>query len=547
MTGWDLLPRIVLLLGAAALLGLLLRRLRQSVIVGYLLAGILLGPTGLGVLRTGEDVQLLSELGVALLLFSIGLEFSFARLREFGRVAVGGGSFQMLLTAAVVITFAILLLNLAGVEAAVLGMAFAMSSTAVVMRGLTDRAELDSTHGRNAIGMLLLQDIAVIPILIATDALGGSSGPAAVARQFGLRIGMVVLFIAAAWLLARLVLPAILSAAARSGSRDLPVVVAVCTTIGAAWAAHSMGFSPSLGAFLAGLVLAESPFATQIRADVTPLSAVFVTLFFAAVGTSVRLPLDPTQLALLAVAAVATMTVKALITAGSVWVWQRSVRTALLTGLVISQVGEFTFVVVESGHRRGIVSEEVFQFTLGISLITLVLTPYVMNTAPMLVTRIMRRLPGRIRGVLESDRPAKRWRRVLVIGFGPAGQQVVARLLEKKIPFLVLEMNPNTVSEYRSQFSIELGDATQREVLQHVGIGQSLSLIITIPDPATARLICSAAQRLAPGIPVVARSRYHQYKASLEQAGAHKVVDEEYFVGVKLADEAIESLRPLEG
>jgi monovalent cation:H+ antiporter-2, CPA2 family len=547
MTGWDLLPRIVLLLGAAALLGLFLRRLRQSVIVGYLLAGILLGPTGLGVLRADEDVQLLSELGVALLLFSIGLEFSFARLREFGRIAVGGGSFQMLLTAGVVIAVAVLLFNLASVEAAVVGLAFAMSSTAVVMRGLTDRAELDSTHGRNAIGMLLLQDLAVIPILIATDALGGSSGPAAVARQFGLRIGMVVLFIAAAWLLARLVLPRILSAAARSGSRDLPVVVAVCTTIGAAWAAHTMGFSPSLGAFLAGLVLAESPFATQIRADVTPLSAVFVTLFFAAVGTSVRLPLDPAHLALLGLAAVATMVVKALITAGAVWFWQRSVRTALLTGLVISQVGEFTFVVVESGFRRGIVSEEVFQFTLGISLITLVLTPYVMNTAPMFVTRLMRRLPGRVRGVLESDPPVKRWRRVLVIGFGPAGQQVVARLLDKNIPFLVLEMNPNTVSEYRSQFSIELGDATQREVLQHVGIGQSLSLIITIPDPATASLICSAAQRLAPGVPIVVRSRYHQYKALLEQAGAHKVVDEEYFVGVKLADEAIESLRPLAG
>lgn len=544
MTGWDLLPRIVLLLGAAALLGLLLRHLKQSVIVGYLLAGILLGPTGFGVLRADEEVQILSELGVALLLFSIGLEFSFARLREFGRIAVGGGSLQMLITAVVVIAFAVWVLGLGSVEAAVVGLAFAMSSTAVVMRGLTDRAELDSTHGRNAVGMLLLQDLAVIPILIATDALGGSSGPAAVARQFGLRIGMVLLFIAAAWLLARLVLPRILSAAALSGSRDLPVVVAVCSTIGAAWAAHTMGFSASLGAFLAGLVLAESPFATQIRADVTPLSAVFVTLFFAAVGTSVRLPLDAAHLGILGLAAIAVMAVKALITAGSVWVWQRSLRSALLTGLAISQVGEFTFVVAESGFRRGIVSEAVFQFTLGISLVTLVLTPYTMNSAPGLVARIMRRLPGRVRGVLESERPAKRWRRVLVIGFGPAGQQVVARLLERNIPFLVLEMNPNTVLEHRSRFSIELGDATQREVLQHVGIGQSLSLIITIPDPATARLICSAAQRLAPGIPIVARSRYHQYKDSLEQAGAHKVVDEEYFVGVKLADEAIEISRP---
>jgi monovalent cation:H+ antiporter-2, CPA2 family len=541
MAGWELLLRIVLLLMVAAAAGLLLQRLRQSVIVGYLIAGVMLGPTGFSLLRSDEDVQILSELGVALLLFAIGLEFSLARLREFGRVAVGSGSLQMLATAALVTAVA-RALGIAWAGAIVLGMALAMSSTAVVLRGLTERAELDSSYGRNAIGMLLFQDVAVIPVLILTDALPRGAGASGLLVEFAVRLGFVVVFIAAAWVVARLVLPRLLSAAMMSGSRDLPVVIAVSASIGAAWGAHSLGFSPSLGAFLAGLVLAESPFATQIRADLTPLSAVFITLFFASVGTAVDLSLDARYVGWLVLAAAVVMAGKTIVTAASVWFFQRSVRTSLITGVVISQVGEFTFVVAETGHHSGLLTAEVFQFTLGISLLTLIATPYVMRGAPVLATLVMRRVPADKRGALEPRRLGKTWRRVIVIGYGPAGHQVVRGLIEKKIPLLVLEMNPNTVSQHRSHISIELGDATQREVLQHIGIGQSLSVIVTIPDPATAQLVCAAVQGLAPGVPIVARSRYHHYRDVLRQAGADRVVDEEQFVGIKLAEEALESL-----
>jgi CPA2 family monovalent cation:H+ antiporter-2 len=289
--------------------------------------------------------------------------------------------------------------------------------------------------------------------------------------------------------------------------------------------------------------LAESPFATQIRADVTPLGAVFITLFFASIGTQVNLPLDGSLVLPLLLAAAAVMLAKSLVTALAVWFIQRSLRTAIITGIVISQVGEFTFVVAGTGYRNGLLEANDFQFTMAISLLTLIATPYAMRMAPRIATLIMRRVPAEKRGALGQSRAGSVWRRVIVIGFGPAGQQVVARLIENKVPFLVLEMNPNTVAQHRSRISIEVGDSTQREVLQHVGVGQSLSVIITIPDPATAQLVCSAVQRLAPGVPIVARSRYHHYREALRHAGADRVVDEEEFVGIRLAEEALESIQ----
>jgi CPA2 family monovalent cation:H+ antiporter-2 len=461
-------------------------------------------------------------------------------------VALGAGTIQILVTTCVMAALAFLVTRGAA-ESVTLGMALAMSSTAVVLRTLTDRAELDSTYGRNAIGILLLQDLAVIPVLVATEALGSGAGADDVPRQFVIRLGLVVLFLCGAWLLARMILPAVLSAAVLSGSRELPVVIAVCTSVGAAWTAHALGFTPSLGAFIAGLVLAESPFALQIRADVAPLSAVFITLFFASIGTVVQLPVNIVFATQILFGTAVVMTLKALIAAAAVYIFQRSARSALVTGLVISQVGEFTFVVAQTARRSGVVGDETFQLGLGISLLALLVTPYVITGAPAVASRLVRRMPASVRTVIETDRSKRSWRRVIVIGYGPAGQDVIEQLQTDHVPFLVLEMNPNTVAANHLTIPIELADATRREVLQHIGLGQSLAVIVTIPDPAAARLICQTAQRLAPSVPIIARSRYHQYARSLAEAGADRVVDEEHMVGAHLAREAMELVARLEG
>lgn len=318
----------------------------------------------------------------------------------------------------------------------------------------------------------------------------------------------------------------------------MPVVIAVCTAIGAAAGAHALGFTPSLGAFIAGIVLAESPFAAQIRADVTPLGAVFVTLFFASVGTVVALPLELGFGLRLLAGVTVTMLAKAIIAGFAVYLFQRSARAAIMTGIILSQVGEFTFVVAETARRNGLLQPESFQLTLGISIVTLLLTPYAIVLAPRLAALMVRRLPPRMRASVESGREQHRWRRVIVVGYGPAGQDAVACLADNEIPFLVLEMNPNTV-QANPQIAIELGDASQPEILQHAGLGQALALIVTTPDPATTRMICHSARSLDPKVPIVVRARYHMAAASLKASGADIVVDEEHMVGSRLADEAL--------
>ena len=538
MHGWELLPRIVGLLAAAAVAGLVVRRFGQNVIVGYLFAGLLLGPTGIGLVRSGEDVSVLSELGVALLLFSVGLEFSFGQLRRLGVVATVGGTLQVICTSAIIYFFCRALGVLAPAAIA-LGLGFAMSSTAVVLRELTDRAQLDSEHGRNAVGILLTQDVAVIPILILTDAIAHRMDAKTLLVEIAFRSMLVIAFVIAAWALSRYVLPKVLAGAALSGSRELPVVIAVCASFGAAWGAHALGFSPSLGAFAAGIVLAESPFATQIRADVTPLTAVFVTLFFASVGTAARLPISGTYIVTILALAASVMAIKAAVACLAVWTVQRSLLYGLMTGLVVSQVGEFTFVISATAFRTGILPEVMFQTAMAISIVTLIATPSLIGAAPGLATKVFGKLSPSTRAVVNREKP-RHSRRVLVVGFGPAGRAVVRGLQAKGIPFIVLELNPNTVAEYRIQFPIELGDAIQPEVLHHIEVGGSITVVVTVPDPNACKLIVAAIQRLAPGVPILARLRYHQYLAELVDAGAANIVDEEETVGLHLAGEAIE-------
>lgn len=540
MDSWDLLARVVILLGVAAGLGVTLRRLGQNAIVGYLLAGVLLGPTGFGLIGSGQQLRQVSELGVALLLFSIGLEFSLSRLRQMGRAAILGGLLQISTTLVVIAA----VLSAAGAgrnEALVIAAALSMSSTAVVLRVLMDNAELDSRHGRTAVGVLLVQDVAVVPLLLATDALAENLGGSEALARFGLKTLGVAGGAVLLWLAMRYVAPALFARALLSRNRELPVIVAACASLGAAAGAHALGVSPAIGAFAAGVALAESPFATQMRADLTPLTAVFVAVFFASIGAIVNLP-GARLIGYATLAAAAVLLLKTILAALAVWPFQRSLRVALAAGLALSQVGEFTFVLADNGNRRGLISAADLEFLVAVSLLTLVATPYILGAAPRLTAFLVRRIPARRRRILEPAAAGRRWDRVIVIGFGPAGQQVVSALQEEGVSFLVLEFNPNTVSAYSSVLPIELGDATQAEILHHAGVGQSRAVIVTIPDPSAARVIVEQAARLAPGVPVIVRARYHQYAPALDQAGAACTVDEERIVGVEMARQVLDRL-----
>ncbi len=537
MSIWEVILELALVLSVALLLGGLFERFRQNAVNGYLLTGLLLGPAGTGWISNVEHIRLLAELGVALLLFTIGLEFSLSRLKGSGRMAIVGGSVQIVVTG-VVGGAAALAGGLSAMEAIVIGAAVSLSSTAVVLRILADRTELESLHGRNALGILLLQDLAVVPLVLLVLSLGEGVTGSAAFMKFAFSMGVAGALVAVIFLATKYVFPHLLNMASAYRNRDLPVVLSFAVCLGAAGVSHAANLSPILGAFLAGILLAESPFAAQIRADVTPLRAVFLTLFFTSVGMLAHLP-SGGMVPIIVPLALAIMCGKAVIVGFVVRLFGQPHRVAVSTGLALAQVGEFSFVLLELGYRQGLLPENVFQGLLSVTIVTLLLTPYVIAGAPgigVLVTRVLSRSPdARPRGV-ASDGDGRRYSgHVILVGFGPAGQRVAEALGEAAIAFVVVEMNPRTVNAYRGDVPMEFGDAVQPEILLHLGVERSQALVITVPNPDTVELITRQAKQLAPNVPVVARVRHHTHASTLSRAGADVAVDEEELVGRELA------------
>jgi len=531
---WTAMLDVLILLAAAMVLGAVCERLRQNAIVGYLLAGTLLGPNALDLMPSHREVQSISELGVALLLFTIGLEFSWQRLRRLGTAALGGGSLQVVGTGIVFATGGALL-GLSPAAAVALGAAVALSSTACVLRVLGDRTELDSVHGRNALGILLLQDMAVVPLVLLVTILGGSGSAGEVLLRLAGALGAAVGLVIALYLVFRYLVPRLLAAGPWVRNRELPILLAVVTAIGAATAAHALNLSPALGAFVAGLVLAESPFATQIRADVRSLRVVFVTLFFAAVGM-----LGDPGWVLAHWPAVAAMTAavvlgKALITGGLLRLVGIPTGSAVATGLSLAQIGEFSFMLVAVASQGDLIGADLFNLLVSVTIVTLLLTPHLIAVAVPLATALNSRL---CRGPLDATPAEPLAGHVVVVGYGPAGGVAdVLLAAEPSWPVHVVELNPEMAAVARRKgMPVLVGDARQIDVLEHVHVATAAVVVVTVPDPATAVGVIAAVRSLAPRALVVARARYHRHRHRLLRAGADHLVDEESEVAHHLAD-----------
>jgi CPA2 family monovalent cation:H+ antiporter-2 len=547
---WTWLINILLLLSAALILGAVAEQLKQSSIVGYLAAGMLVGPNALGLVSSSEEVSIIAELGVTLLLFSIGLEFSYKRLIRLGPVTYLGGTAQVIITAAAGYLVAVRF-GLNWQSAAVLGMIVSMSSTACVARMLVDTAKIDCIFGRNAIGILLLQDIALVPLIIFTMVLGGKMNPSETIMMLGWSVALGVAMIGSFFLIFNFLVPRLLNLRALSKNRELPILLAIVMSLGSALAAHKIGLSPSFGAFLAGMLLAESPFAVQIRSDIISLRTLLVTLFFAAIGMMV----DPIWIGehwLLV-----TGTLAGIILAKPVIIWA-IVRLfhsphgiALATGVCLAQVGEFSFVLAILAQSLGIIERELFRLVVSVTVLTLFLTPYLVRSAPHLARWIEKLLPsGDLAGIAETvEKSAKRGvqereKPVLIVGFGPAGRRASEILLPKFGKRLkVLELNSgNRIMAESYGLEFYIGDARQNEVLEYLNIRQFLAVVITVPDPDACRQIIHLVRSLAPEVEIVSRSRYHIHLWELLVAGAEIVVDEESQVGQRLGEEFLAAL-----
>lgn len=544
----DVLAHAVLLLFAALVFGTLAEYLRQSAIVGYLIGGMLVGPHVLGWVPLGGTMDMLANLGVALLLFSIGLEFSIKRLTIMGSVLLLGGTLQILITAIVCAGVASYL-GMGFRSALAVGLIATFSSTACVVRVLGDRTRLESISGRTAMGISLLQDVAVVPLTLVLSALGEPGSATQATMAFVVKIGKAGLYFGAMFVLLNYITPRFFHAQSWARNRDFPILMAVVLAIASAASAHMLGLNPALGAFAAGMLLAESPFANQVRSDVGSLRVLLVTLFFVSIGMFGNPQWMVQHLPAVAGLTLGILLLKTAITWAVLRMLRIRNRIAMEVGLITSQVGEFSFVLAGMALSYNLLTHEHFQMIVSVTVLTLVLTPYMIRNADTLsewvdglLDRASTGLHRRSPRVPASELAASA--EVVIIGFGPAGQQASRRLIRQQSgPIMVIDLNPRNVAVARAMgLECHIADAGQHEAWEAYSLSRVHVVIVTIPDPDQARQIVQHCRHNIPGAQIFCRVRYHMFRDRLTMAGADFFVDEEVSVGNQLADAVLNEL-----
>jgi CPA2 family monovalent cation:H+ antiporter-2 len=517
----HLLRPVLIILAAAIVVGSLLRRARVSPVVGYLFAGVLIGPHALGLVRDVEAVEALAEFGVVFLLFAIGLELSIGRLLAMRRHVFGMGTLQVALSAALITALA-RLAGLTTAEALVLGGAMALSSTAVVMRTLQDDGAVHTRAGRMALAVLLLQDLAVVPLLTIIPLLGGAEG--SMLRELGVAALKAALALGIIMAAGRLLLRPVLRAVAAARIPELFTGITLFLALGVSWATALAGLSMALGAFLAGLLISETEYRHQVEADIAPFRGLLLALFFMAIGMGIDVGMlaDSWQVVLAGVLAV--LAVKAVVVAGLARAFGQPWGTAAFLGFALSQAGEFGFVLVTLAMAAGALSAKTGSVAMLVIAISIAATPLLMRAGRAAARRVHRTEDAEAE--LASDARDLR-RHALILGLGRVGRTVVQLLEATGREYLALDRDPEAVAEGRARgISVYFGDGSQPEVLRSAGVGRASVVVITLDDTASASRALHAIRAEDHDVPVIVRARDTAAHDALRAAGATAVVPE---------------------
>ncbi len=537
---------MTLALGASALGGYLAHRLRQPALLGYLVSGLVIGPYGLGLLRDVEQIQSLAEIGIAFLLFALGVEFSLTELKRVRAIALQGSLLQMGLTTLLVLGISLL----AGwvtspLQGVFLGLVLSLSSTAVVLKTLTERGETSTVHGQIMLALLIAQDLAlgvilaILPVLRQTDGFW---------MILGLASLKIILFLGGALVLGRWVVPRLIQhiAATESGELFLLTVVALC--LGVAWVTSYLGLSIEMGAFVAGLMISEIDYADQALGKVLPLRDTFACLFFASIGMLIDPMLLRENLALILELVTVIMVGKAAIVLPIVLRFGYSPKTAVLASFGLNQIGEFSFVLALVGLQMGLISEQRYSLLLATIAITLMLTPLWINLAPYVADRLDR-LPlvrpylKRLEEPKLLSVPEGLRDHVIVAGYGRVGQVLVNMLLSQGYPVLVVENSEAAVQGLRQrQIPFVFGDADNELVIEKTHLETAKAMAIALPDPASTRLLLQRALARVPNLDIIARCHTNREIDLLTQLGAKEVVQPEFEAALELGSHLLHSL-----
>lgn len=532
----PLLKDIVIIFGLSIVVIFVCHRIRVPAIVGFLLTGLLAGPYGLGLVKAVQEVKILAEIGVVLLLFTIGIEFSLKNLLQIKKSVLLGGSLQVLLTLLVTFLVARQIGQPVG-ESIFMGFLISLSSTAIVLKIIQERAEINSPHGRTALAILIFQDIIIVPMILFTPLLAGASGnlteslPVLVAKGMGI---ILLVYLGAKW-----IVPQALYQIARTKSRELFLLSVVVICLAVAWLTSSAGLSLALGAFLAGLIISESEYSHQAFGNILPFRDLFMGFFFVSIGMLLNLDYLLGQPGLVVVIALGVLVLKTIIASSVAILLGFPLRTIIMVGFALSQVGEFSFIISKIGIEHDLLAGNTYQLFLAVSVLTMAATPFIIGLSPHMANLALslplpRKLKSGFYPIKETKFVGKK-DHLIIIGFGVNGRNVARAAKVAQIPYVIIEMNPETVrSEQAKGEPIYYGDATQEAVLQHADIKDAMIVVVTIAYPAATRRITEIARRLNPKAHIIIRTRYLQEMKPLYELGADEVIPEEFETSVEI-------------
>lgn len=537
----SLFQDLTIAMVAALIGGVVATRLRLPLILGYLVSGVLIGPHALQWIRDPVQIDRLALVGVVFLMFALGVEFSLADLKPVWRVALLGGSFQILATL-LIVTLGGRAFGLSVASGVAIGCVLALSSTALVLRLLTDRGDLDAAYGRILTGILIVQDLAVLPMVLLIPGLAGS-GLFSLAFAADLALGL--LFVVLALTFGARLVPRFMAGIAALGSHEVFFLAVLVMALGLALLSQSFGVSTAIGAFLAGLVISESRHSKQALAEILPLRGLFATIFFVSLGMLLDLELAlknaPAILWLLGSIVVGKTVLGAL----TAYMFGYSGRTALAVGLGLAQIGEFSFVLASLGQQYRLVPPTWFASIMGASIISLMLAPFLMAATVPLANLLERNRFGRRlmreRGFrLERQRPSRLRHHVVIAGYGRMGHQIGDELRRWKVPFLVVDLSHHTTERLRGAGQeVVFGDASRPEILRFCNLTHARMLIIALPDSMSAELCLVEAKRQAPELPVVVRAHRTDDTDRFYALGAKEVIQPEFEASLEAVRRAL--------
>lgn len=527
----PLLPDIVAIFCLSIGVLLVCHQIKIPPIVGFLLTGVLCGPTALGLVQNPHAVELLAEIGVVLLLFSIGLEMSGEELMRLKRPVFVGGTAQVALTIGAFMGLGVLI-GQTWQESMMYGFLASLSSTAIVLSRLQQKAQSESPQGRLDFSVLIFQDIAVVPMMLAIPILAGEGDT----DIWGMLIsaGRTLVILVGGWLLARHVVPRVMQLVLRTRSKELMLMTVLGLCFAIALGTASLGLSLALGAFLAGLLLSGSEYSLNVLEGILPFKDVFTSLFFISVGMLLDVDFLVHHLDKVFLFAALLILLKSVLSLPPMLLVGYPLRVSILAAMSLAQIGEFSFVLASSAVNGGLMDDDAYQMFLAASIVTMILTPTVMEAAPKVASFVSRYLHLPIDEEAAAPKDESLKDHLIIVGFGVGGKHLARTAREAGIPYVILEMNPDTVSRYGGKEPIHGGDASKPLVLEHFGIRNARVIAVVISDPSAVRAITAVARKLNPKVHIVVRTRFLGEVDALRRLGANDVIPEDFETSIEV-------------